>query len=225
MIKLYQIEVSPYCDKIRRVLNYKKQAYEIDEISAFSIKKVASIGKVPALLHDEILIQDSTQIFYHLEERFPEPELIPKDPKLRALCHFFEDWADESLYYYDLAIHFSLRENEARINDIAEHEKGWRKIFFQKMGPTFARKQVNAQGVGLKPREMLLEDIERHITCVSDYLGDGSDWLVGDNITLADIAVFVQMYAIRVAKQAAVMIEKFPNIISWMERVDQTTSG
>ena len=225
MIKIYQMEVSPYCDKIRRVLNYKKQAYEVEELSAFAIKKVASIGKVPALRHDETLIQDSTQIFYYLEEKFPEPALIPENLKQRALCHFFEDWADESLYNYDIAIHFSLRENQSRINAIAEHEKGWKKKFMQKMGPTFARKQINAQGVGLKPREMLLEDIERHLTSISDYLGNDSEWLVGDNITLADIAVFVQVYAINFAPQGAEIIERLPNLVSWMKRVDQTTSG
>ncbi len=72
---------------------------------------------------------------------------------------------------------------------------------------------------------MLLEDIERHLTSISDYLGNDSDWLVGDNITLADIAVFVQVYAINFAPQGAVIIESLPNLVSWMKRVDQTTSG
>lgn len=30
---LYQFEISPFCDKVRRVLNLKRQAYDIENVS------------------------------------------------------------------------------------------------------------------------------------------------------------------------------------------------
>ena len=57
-----------------------------------------------------------------------------------------------------------------------------------------------------------------------DTLLAGRDWLVGSEISLADIAVFAQMYCIRGADEGAKLIEARPAVAAWMERVDRATA-
>lgn len=225
MLTLHQFEVSPYCDKVRRVLHVKGQPYRAVEVSLLGSGKVSPTRKLPCIEHEGRLVDDSTQIVHYLEERFPEPPLIPKDPRQRALCHFFEDWADESLYFYDLAIHFALKENaKRRIGHLVEHETGVGRWLFTRLGPGMMRYLAWTQGAGRRSREVLLADLERHVASVSDWLDEGP-WLVGDALSLADIAVFVQLHAIRVAEVGAEAIERYPRVGAWMVRVDEASGA
>lgn len=89
MIALHQFEISPYCDKIRRVLHVKRQPYTVVEVPltrAASIAKKNPARKLPLLEHDGVIVADSTDIAHYLERVFPEPALVPKDARLAALC-------------------------------------------------------------------------------------------------------------------------------------------
>ena len=110
MIVLHQFEISPFCDKVRRILHVKRIPYEVREVppsrALTDVRRVNRIGKLPAIEDDGRVIADSTDIAHHLEERFPDPPLLPKHPLERALVHVLEDWADESLYYYEMTLRF-----------------------------------------------------------------------------------------------------------------------
>jgi glutathione S-transferase len=47
---------------------------------------------VPVLLADEEIVWDSPRILDWLEERFPEPSLLPREPARRAEVYLFTDW-------------------------------------------------------------------------------------------------------------------------------------
>ena len=38
MLTLYQFEISPFCDKARRILHWKKQPYEVHEVSLWQAR-------------------------------------------------------------------------------------------------------------------------------------------------------------------------------------------
>ena len=228
MITLHQFEISPFCDKIRRVLHWKRQPYEIREVllsKAFtSVRKVNRIGKLPCLEIDGRFVADSTDIAHLLEERFPDPPLLPKDPKQRALCHVLEDWADESLYFYEMRLRFGIRHNaEKWIPILAAHDPPWMKRVAGFAVPFLMRRTLSAQGLGRKPDAMVVADLERHLAALGALLA-GSEWLVGDALTLADIAVFAQLYCVRGAREGAERIEASRPLAEWMERVDRATA-
>ena len=225
MLTLHQFEISPYCDKVRRILHVKGVPYRAVEVSLLGGGKVSPTRKLPCIEHEGHRIDDSTQIAHYLEAAYPEPRLVPKDARERALCHFLEDWADESLYFYDLALHFSLKENAARrMEDLAKHESGALRWLLSRVGPSMLRYQVWNQGSGRRPRRVLLEDLERHVASVGDWLGEGS-WLVGDALSLADIAVFVQLFAVRAAALGEEIVARHPRVGAWMARVDDATAA
>ena len=52
-------------------------------------------GQVPVLVHGDLEIFDSTQIFEYLEELQPEPALWPREPRERARARLLEHQSDE----------------------------------------------------------------------------------------------------------------------------------
>jgi glutathione S-transferase len=224
MITIYQFEVSPFCDKVRRVCRYKNIPFTVQEVSLLGAGKYSAAKKLPVIDDGDVRIEDSTQIMQYLEEMQPEPALFPDDPAQRALCHILEDWADESLYYYDIALHFSFPENaKRRAGHLLQHEKPWFRALFGPIVPIMLRKVGESQGAGRRPRETILNDIDLHVGSIARLLGD-QEFLLPSGLSAADISVFVQLDAIKVAELGAGIIDRYPVIQAWMSRVDDLTS-
>ena len=51
-------------------------------------------GEVPALVDDGFAVFDSTVILEYIEDRFPTPPMLPREPKLRAKARMIEDVMD-----------------------------------------------------------------------------------------------------------------------------------
>ena len=228
MLILHQFEISPFCDKIRRVLHAKGVAYRVREVPvsrALAIRKVNRIGKLPALEDEGRIVADSTDIAHYLEEKFPAPALVPADPRERALCHVLEDWADESLYFYEMTLRFALPHNRRRwLPELTRHDPGWFRALAPALSGLLFHRIVRTQGIGRKPVPVLVADVERHLDAIDGLLGDGDvNWLVGRALSLADIAVFAQLFCIRGSEEGAVAIAGRPRVGAWMERVDAAT--
>ncbi len=227
MITLYQFETSPFCDKIRRILNYKQITYRIEEISLLrftGIKKRYPVGKLPFIVHEGNTIGDSTDIAYYLEEQFPGKPILPEDPKMKAMVHFFEDWADESLYFYEMRLRFGIPHNAKMAIPKLSHADGWLiKGLAPLVVPSMNKSVLNKQGIGRRPDELVVRDVQRHVESVGSFL-EGNDWLVGDTMTLADISVFAQLFCINDSREGADIISSNSNVCDWMKRVDEATS-
>lgn len=229
MVTLYQFEISPFCDKIRRILHVKGVEYTTREISMHDavtkVRKVNAVGKLPAIEHEGRRLGDSTDIAYYLEERFPEPRLVPSDPRQRGLCHALEDWADESLYFYEMYLRFTLGHNAAKwvpvlcANDSELVSRAARFVI-----PRHMKAILVKQGLGRKSRKQVLADLRRHFEALDGMLSNGP-WLVGDTLTLADIAVFVQFFCICGTKEGAAALADFARVGGWMQRVETATAG
>jgi glutathione S-transferase len=226
---LHQLQESPFCDKIRRALNWKGLPYTVHEVPLLealtTLKKVNPIGKVPALEVDGRVVADSTDIAYYLEERWPEPPLLPRDPAERALCHFLEDWADESLYFYEMRLRFTFARNRARWTAaLLEHDNALVRSTFPPIVARAVRKQCEAQGMGRKPEAMVLRDVDRHLEALTGWLA-GKTWLVGSALSLADLAVFAQLRCIDCAEEGHARVAAKPSVVEWMARVAAATSA
>lgn len=90
--------VSPYVRKVLVVLNLKGIPYEIDPIVPFMggdrFSEISPVRRIPVLIDDRVTLCDSTVIGEYLEERHPEPALLPKDPADRARVRWLEEYAD-----------------------------------------------------------------------------------------------------------------------------------
>ena len=116
MITLYQFATSPFTEKVRRALAFKGLAYDIHEVDRAAVPAgqyvhISPTGKFPAIDHDGQGVWDSTDIVLHLDRAFPDPPLIPMISRDAALAHVLEDWADESLYFYEMTMRLAWAHN------------------------------------------------------------------------------------------------------------------
>ena len=228
MLRLYQFEISPFCDKIRRSLRYKGVPFEVVNIpvasSVVAIRRVNPVGKLPCLDLDGRLIADSTNIAEAIEDAFPDPPLYPSGKRERALVHVLEDWADESLYYYEMRLRFGIRHNAARwVPKLLAHDSPVLARLVAPVLPLLLKQQLSSQGLGKKPDDVAVRDVARHVRAIESIV-HGNDWLVGSTLTIADLAVFAQMHCIRGAVEGRELIDASPGVTSWMARVDARTS-
>jgi glutathione S-transferase len=230
MLTLHQFEISPFCDKIRRVLNVKGVAYETREVglleAQLGYRKVNPAGKVPALV-DEAghVVCDSTEIAYHLEARYPHPPLVPRDPRDRALMHVLEDWADESLYFLEVRLRLCMPHNRARtLPRLLAHENVVMRTLGPWILPRVLQSHASAQGVGRKSDALIVRELERHLDALAALLA-GRDYLVGNVLTLADIAVYAQLFAIGDSVEGAAGLATRREVVAFMDRVDGATRG
>jgi glutathione S-transferase len=215
--------------KVRRILHYKGLAYETEEISmqqaVTRVRKVNPVGKLPALVHDGRTVADSTDIALYLEEHFPDPPLLPSDPRERGLCHALEDWADESLYFYEMYLRFTLGHNSERwIPVLCGQDSELVAKAARFVIPRHMKAILVKQGLGRKTRTQVVADVERHTTAVQSMLS-GRDWLVSHHVTVADIAVYAQFACIGGSREGARAIAACPDLQRWMARVEEATDG
>jgi glutathione S-transferase len=89
VITLYDAARCPYCARVRIVLAEKAIAYEpvaidLSDRPAWLYEKNPA-GRVPVLEEDTLVLPESAVIMEYLEERYPEPALLPADPAQRSL--------------------------------------------------------------------------------------------------------------------------------------------
>jgi glutathione S-transferase len=85
------------------------------------------VGKVPALIDDAVVVHDSTIINEYLEDKFPTPPLLPRDPAMRARARSLEDYADAYLAPSLFKILTNLRKPEAE-RDQEKIKEGEREV-------------------------------------------------------------------------------------------------
>ena len=231
MVTLHQYHLSPYNEKLQRMLRFKGVSFEERYwllAEQGEVKKHNPTGKLPAVEHEGQWVCDSTDAAYFLEALYPDRPVLPSDPRERALVHVLEDWADESLYFYEMHMRFTTEGNWQRnLPRMFEHEGWFLRAFLAGRLPGMItrgiRKITSTQGVGRKSEEQLLVDCGRHIDAVAGLLGDGQ-WLVGDSLTLADLAVYGMFQAFRDADMLAELLAASPVVTAWMARIEEATN-
>jgi glutathione S-transferase len=99
VIKLYDFKSSPNCQRVKIVLAEKNLPYEIvpvdlraQEQKTPEYLKLNPYGKVPVLTDDGTVLYESCIINEYLDEKYPSPPLMPKDPAKKAKGRILIDY-------------------------------------------------------------------------------------------------------------------------------------
>ena len=100
MLKLHAFDRSPYGWKTRIVLAEKRVPYAVvvpqNKAEDPEFVKLNPFRLTPVLeLEDHRTVYESTVVNEFLEEAFPEPPMLPKDPWERARVRMLEDTTDQ----------------------------------------------------------------------------------------------------------------------------------
>src|SRR5437870_6247928 len=146
---------------------------------------------MPALRDGDYTLADSSAIIHYLEAKFPEPPLIPMEPKLRGKTIWYEEFADT----------------------IACAAVG--KIFCNRIvAPRFMGREGDLEAANACERDDLppmLDYLERTVPADSGYL-------VGGRLTLADIAVASPFANFR-HTNTRVDPDRYPRTLAYVDRI------
>lgn len=111
MILLYEHPLSPYAQKVKIALAEKGVAFEcrLPDLMSGQDPEFAAANprlEVPALVDGDTKVFDSSIILEYVEERWPQPPLLPASPAERARARMLEDLCDT---YYE-AINWAVME-------------------------------------------------------------------------------------------------------------------
>jgi glutathione S-transferase len=218
-IRMFDWGPSPFCLKVRAILDYKGLAYDRMNVLGppmIELWRRGRIGKVPALDIDGQLVCDSTDIAYALEQRHPEPAVLPASARDRALCHAIEDWADESIYFVGLYCQW-LDEAGARMVPRA-FGRGLLGRASHLAYARLIRRQLRGQGTARKPAEHVRSDLERHIDAAHGLL-DGRTFVLADAPLLCDFALAAQLIYLRRTPVGKPLVEARPAIVAFLDRM------
>ncbi len=163
---LYGSSMSPF---VRKVLVYgaeKGMTFNLQP-SGFpnptaEFREASPVAKMPALRDGDYLLADSSAIIHYLEAKQPDPPLIPGDPRLRGKTIWFEEYADTVLFACGA------------------------KIFFNRIvAPRFLGRPGDEAAAAAAERD----DLPPILDYLETVVPDAGGYLVGDRLTLADIAI------------------------------------
>jgi glutathione S-transferase len=220
-LRLYDWGPSPFCLKVRAILDYKRVPYERVPVlgpSIFELARRSPVGKVPALEFDGRLVFDSTDIAHEIERVFPEPAIVPGDVRQQGLSHALEDWADEALYFLGLHYQWIDAPGRARVGSaFGKTPLGLAaRLFYQRR----ITRQLRGQGTGRKQPAHIAADLRREFTALSAMLDGGTQpFLLGERPYLCDFAVNSQLVYLSRPPGSAEILREFATLAAYMDRM------
>ena len=101
-IEIYSAALCPFAHRSRLTLLEKGVPFKLIEIDLQNKPKnfgeISPYGKVPVLKHGDQRVWESAIINEYLDEAFPEPPLLPKEPIQRAQARIWINFAETRLF-------------------------------------------------------------------------------------------------------------------------------
>lgn len=203
MIYLYGVHLSPFVRKVTITLQLKELEYEHDPVMPSfggprpegqpdDWETISPMGLVPALRDGTFTVSDSSVICEYLDERYPKKSLTPKDPVARARCHWYEEYGDVAVV--------------------------------DAVMPVFRERIVRKFMHNAEPNEQLIqESIDELQPRVFDYLDralDGTEYLVDNSVSAADISVFSPILNMHYAGHS-IDADRWKNLAAFYKRMTE----
>lgn len=218
-LRLFDWAPSPFCMKVRAILNYKGVPYERVAVlgpSLVELLRRSSVRKVPALDVDGTMLVDSTDIAHEVERLFPDPALWPVEARLQGLSHALEDWSDEALYFLGLYFQWIEPRGKPMVRAaFGSTPLGVAARFFYQRRITA---QLRGQGTGRKPHAHIVSDLRREFNALAAML-TGQPFLLGDSPYLCDFAVNAQLVYMSRPPGSAEILREYGALGAYMERM------
>ena len=214
-MRLYQFAASPFCAKVRKILDFKGIDYEAIEVDYVERKELVMVSgqmTVPALtLEDGQTLIDSERIAMALEEKYPEPTLFP--PAWRgvhlALARYFDTELEDALFRAAVPDELAYYRRKG-----ADHEALWRLIRERKYGAGFVEQMLAEHSSNLSRAQQLLALLEEPLADRAFILG---------RIGYADFALYGQLTYFTISGALTIPIG-LPNLRAFFERVNRMSS-
>lgn len=202
-VRLWHLPTSHFSEKVRWALDFKRVPHvrrtplAAPHLLVSYVKTRGASYTAPLLeLPGRAPIGDSTDALLALEERYPDPPLVPADPAEREAALAHEAWLDATIgeHVRTLALHYVSHDPDVLPQLAARHVPFHMKPFPKAWNAQFRaylsrRYGLDAPGAIEAARVGWTEAFDR----LERELGEG-DYLVGDTFTIADLTAASHFY-------------------------------
>ncbi|HEX3708965.1 MAG TPA: glutathione S-transferase family protein [Pseudolabrys sp.] len=220
--KLYNAPQSTCSQRVRFVFNAKGLGFDevkLNLLAGDQLKpdylKLNPNGVVPTLDHDGEIVTDSTVITEYLDEVAPADSFTPENPvaraRMRTLMHYIDEMPAAAVRVptFNLAFLPSFQKMDREEFVAFAESKPLRREFMLAMGQTgFPKQEMDAALTRLRRSyERMDAEIEK----------SGGPWLLGKDITLADVAVMpalVRMHDLGLADW-----QDLARVVTWFDNI------
>ncbi len=180
-------------------------------------------GVVPTLVHDDLVIPDSTVIIEYLDQIAPETSVHPTDPWERAQVRYWTKAVDEELHpacgtvTFVCSHRYTVLKNlgqEGAANFLASTPEISVTSNWKALKDSFVRYGFEAPGATEKVRlyDTYLHRMEEAL--------EGSGWLVGDRFSVADISLTPYVNRLAMMSMHGMWERgRLPNVERWFRAI------
>lgn len=192
---VYGSSMSPYVRKVLAFAGEKGITIENKPVGIADptpeFRRASPFGKMPALVDKDYVLADSSAIVHYLEAKHPDPSLIPADAEARGRVIWFEEFADTILM------------------------SCLGKMFFNRVvAPVFMKRPGDLNVAEMAERN----ELPPLLAYLETIIPEDGGYLVGDRLTLADLAV-VSPLANLAHMHVAIDREAYPRVAAFAERI------
>ncbi len=194
MMILYQFDFSPFCVKVRAILNLKQLPYRpvevIPLVTQGQVERASGQRQVPVLIDGEAAIVDSTEIALYLERRCPSPPILPAEARARREALRWDDWADDTLAPPLRALAFDAARQDPSLGreQLPPFGSAALDLLMPRVVPLATRAMMRHYRITEDTIRQAGPKAQRALELVAAEV-EGRGFLVGEELTLADISV------------------------------------
>ncbi len=217
IIILFGPPMAPFTEKCRRALLLKGLDFSLrepqgpEDYQRWSPKT----GMLPVMTIDGELVSDSTDILLRLDELYPDPPLLSRDPVVAEQQRSLEDWADESFMWY--------WNQWSRIRPEPGTENG--DANGSRSGPLRRfRAWLATGGTWERPLTGILRGMNDRMSDLVNFLGSRR-FFYSEQISMADLAVYAMLKTMEydAIPGTAQLLSQHPNLNEFIARVEGET--
>lgn len=192
---LYQFPLSHYCEKARWLLDHKELDYVaqnlVPGLHRIKMQLHSKQSQLPVLQDGMQWIADSSQIALYLDQHYPEHRLLRKDPQLHQQIMQI-DVQSQRLGRHVRRCFYSylLNQPKSKALEIMLGEKGLLHDYQKLALPALKLSLRQLYQINPERVQQSLQQVDQLCLGLSQQLAsNGGRYLVGDQLSLADIAV------------------------------------
>jgi glutathione S-transferase len=185
-IILHHFDQSPFSEKVRIVFGLKNLAWTSVRISRIMPRPdlmplTGGYRRTPVMQIGADIYCDTQCILRELERRFPEPSLLPAGSQGFGWASAM--WTDRSFFQNTVNLVFGSLADKVPADFIADREK--------LRGAKFDVAAMTA----LIPQ--MRDQFRAHVQWIDAQLGDGREWMGGDQPGLCDVNAYMNLWYVR----------------------------
>lgn len=211
-IILHHYAESPFAEKIRLILGFKRLSYRSVSVPMMLPKPdvLALTGgyrRAPTMQIGSDIYCDTALIADMLERIRPEPSLYPQAHA--ATARLLAAWADQ--HWFAAGVGFAMQP-EGFLSMFGKYSEEHRAAFVED-------RKAFRKGVPRTALHVATAILSQHLGEFERQLSDGRAFLLGSNATLADFSFYHPLWFIQRASAVAGFLSAWPRVGQWMLRV------